>query len=191
MTKPADVVVIAGSPSSVSRSAYVLRAIGERLEARGLAVRTFAVHDLPAEDVLRGRSDSPEIAALLAAIRGARALVLGTPVYKAVYSGALKAVVDLIPPDGLEGKVTLGVATARADAHGATVDRAFTELFRFFRGAHALPTFFLLDAEIASKDGSYQIDPQAVARFDEVAAQLSGALDALAKPDDARGRSQL
>ena len=176
MNKPADVVLIAGSPSSASRSAHALRALGTRLEAHGLTVAHFAVQDLPAEDVLRGRGDGKELAALLAAIQSARAVVLGTPVYKAVYSGALKAVVDLIPPDGLDGKVALGVAAGRLDAHGATVSRAFEELFRFFRGARALPTFFLLDAEIASKDGQYEIEPHAKARFDQVAAQLATAL---------------
>lgn len=176
MTQATDVIFIAGSPSAASRSAHALSALGKRLEARGISVRHFAVQDLPAEDVLRGRSESPPIAELLAAIRSARALVLGTPVYKAVYSGALKAVVDLIPPEGLDGKVALGVAAARLDAHGATVSRAYSELFKFFRGAHALPTFFLLDAEITSKDGKYEIEPQAVGRFDQVAAQLAAAI---------------
>lgn len=180
MTRTADVVLIAGSPSTASRSAYALRALGKRLEARGLSVQTFAVQDLPAEDVLRGRSEAPELADVLTAVRAARALVLGTPVYKAVYSGALKAVVDLIPPDGLDGKVVLGVAAARLEAHGATVGRAFDELFRFFRGTRALPTFFLLDAEIASKDGAYSIEPSAVARFDQLASQVAAALHAAA-----------
>lgn len=176
MTKPAEVVLLASSPSATSRSAYALGALGKRLEARGLAVRTFAVHDLPAEDLLRARLEAKEIAALLEAVRGARALVASTPVYKAVYSGALKAAIDLIPPDGLEGKVALGIASARLEAHGASVSRAFDELFRFFRGSKPLPTLFFLDGEIEAKDGRYELGKEAGARLDQTAAQLSAAL---------------
>jgi len=70
-------------------------------------------------------------------------------VYKAVYSGALKTVVDLIAPDGLQGKVLLGIATAKLDAHRATVDRAFTELFAFFPRQHRAATLALLDSQFS------------------------------------------
>jgi FMN reductase len=73
--------------------------------------------------------------------------VLSTPVYKAAYTGALKAIVDLIPPDALAARPALGIATARLPAHGTEVDRAFSALFAFFR-ARALETLFVLDAEL-------------------------------------------
>ena len=37
----------------------------------------------------------------------ALAVVIATPVYKAAYSGILKAFLDLLPQDGLDGKLVL------------------------------------------------------------------------------------
>lgn len=39
-------------------------------------------------------------------------IVVATPVYKGALSGAHKLILDVIPPDALEGKVTLGPGAA-------------------------------------------------------------------------------
>lgn len=41
----------------------------------------------------------------------ARGVILATPVYKAAYTGLLKAFLDLLPQDGLAGKIVLPIAT--------------------------------------------------------------------------------
>ena len=59
------------------------------------------VTDLPAEDLVHAKFDSPAIQDALAIVDAADAVIVATPVYKAAYSGVLKLFLDLIPQEGL------------------------------------------------------------------------------------------
>jgi len=172
MTAHAQVVLIAGSPALASRSAALLRNLGVRLSAHGISSRVFTLSDFSGDDVFHARVGSPSIVELLTAVQNAKAVVLGTPVYKAVYSGALKALVDLIAPDGLEHKTVVGIATGRLPAHGMSVTRAFDELFAFFKGALALPSLFLLDPQLTVRGDSIELASEAEAPFGELERSL-------------------
>jgi FMN reductase len=168
-----DVVLIAGSPTLNSRSSALLAHVGSEL---GASTRHWSVRDFEPADLLLGRYDSPQIVEFVRSVSEAKALLFSTPVYKAVYAGALKVIVDLIAPDALQGKVLLGLATAKLDAHETTVDRAFVELFKFFRGSKALPTLFLLDSELTLGDAGLTLSAVGQAR---VAAAVDGLRSAL------------
>lgn len=131
------------------------------MQGDGLSVRQYGLLDFSAEALVLGKFDAPDVTEFLAAVRGAKALVFATPVYKAVYSGGLKTITDLIAPDGLEGKALLAVATAKLDAHGDTVDRAFQGLYDFFRGSRRLATLFLLDSQLKVEGSSLTLDATA------------------------------
>lgn len=161
MSEAAEVLLIAGSPGGSSRGSALLYALAQRLKDDGLSVRQYGLRDFSAEALVIGKFDAPEVTAFLAAVRSAKALVFATPVYKAVYSGGLKTIIDLIAPDGLEGKALLAVATAKLDAHGATVDAAFQGLYDFFRGSRRLPTLFLLDKQLTLAGSTLTLDEAA------------------------------
>jgi FMN reductase len=146
----APVVFIAGSPSASSRSSFVAKALAVELEREGLSSLTFSVHDFDPADVLLGRADAPGPRRLIDAVKGSAALVLSTPVYKATYSGGLKALVDLIPSDAVAGRPALGIATARRASHGLAVTRALLDLFSFFDAPPREP-LMVLDEEIRSE----------------------------------------
>lgn len=158
MSEAAQVLFIAGSPGGTSRGAALLEELSKRVQTDGLSVKHYGLRDFPAEALVLGKFDAPEVTAFVEAVRGAKALVFATPVYKAVYSGGLKTIIDLIAPDGLEGKALLAIATAKLDAHGATVDRAFQGLYDFFRGSRRLPTLFLLDSQLKLEGGALTLD---------------------------------
>jgi FMN reductase len=143
-----DVVVLSASPSPTSRSTFLAREVASRLQGRGLAVASFSVFDFDAADVLTGRAKSPPVARFLESLARARAIVFATPVYKATYSGALKAVIDLIRPDALVGRRALGIATAKIAVHGREAAAAYRGLFAFFRLGPA-DTFVVLDDELS------------------------------------------
>jgi FMN reductase len=176
MSEAADVLLIAGSPGGSSRGAALLDLLSQRLQTDGASVRQFGLRDFPADALVLGRIEAPEVAAFLAAVRGAKAIVFATPVYKAVYSGGLKTIIDLIAPDGLEGKALLAVATAKLDAHGATVDAAFQSLYDFFRGSRRLPTLFLLDPQLKLEAGKLTLDDSAGARVESAHQALLAAV---------------
>jgi FMN reductase len=169
-----EIVFVAGSPSSSSRSSYVADAIAAHARAGGLAVRAFSLRDFDASDVLLARVEAPAVAGFVAAAKSAAAIVLSTPVYKATYAGGLKALVDLIPHDALTGKAALGVATTRLPDHGPSVERAYAALFGFFQ-ARALDPVVVVDAEF-EKDPELQLSRGARERVDAAARSLIAAV---------------
>jgi FMN reductase len=176
MSEAAEVLLIAGSPGGSSRSAALLDALAERLIDDDLSVRKLGLRDFSAEALVLGKFDAPEVTAFTAAVRSAKAIVFATPVYKAVYSGGLKTIIDLIAPDALEGKTLLALATAKLAAHGATVDAAFQGLYDFFRGSRRLPTLFLLDGQFKLEGGALTLDDVAASALASAHAALLAAL---------------
>lgn len=142
-----SVLFLKGSPSNVSRSAVVADAVASEVQRAGLLTVAWSLADFEPKDIFFARTEAQAIVSFIEAVKGAAALVLSTPVYKAVYSGALKAVVDLIPPDALVERPILGIATARLQAHASEVDRAFRSLSGFFK-AKTLDTLVVLDGEV-------------------------------------------
>jgi FMN reductase len=170
------VVIVAASPSRTSRSSAIARDLAQRLEAAGHRTRWYSVHDFEPADVLHGRADAPAMREFLSFVERAPALVLTTPVYKASYAGALKALVDLIPPEALVGRPVLGMGTTRIAPHGSQLERAYTALFAFFRASPVGPVV-VLDAELrVTDDGRVALDDGAGERVAIAAAALSRAI---------------
>src|SRR5688572_18510882 len=105
-----NTVAISGSPSRGSKSRQLLAQALVRFAAAGAVTRSIELIDLPAGALL-GREASPAVDAALAAVGAADILVIGTPVYRASYSGLLKVFFDLLEPDALAGKAALLIAT--------------------------------------------------------------------------------
>lgn len=148
-----SIVFLMASPSPTSRSAFVARTLAAETERGGVRPAFWSLSDFDPGDVLFGRGDAREIAPFIVATKEAAGIVLATPVYKAVYTGALKAIVDLIPPDNLAGKPALGIATAKQPGHATTVDQAYRSLFAFFK-ARPQDTLFLRDDEVQLGPGA-------------------------------------
>lgn len=71
-------------------------------------------------------------------IEDANALIVGSPVYRGSYTGALKNVFDLIPNDALEGKVIGLIATGGTYHHFLSIEHQLKPLAGYFR-AHIVP----------------------------------------------------
>jgi FMN reductase len=166
-----EIVLVAGSPSATSRSSYVAGVVAAHARGAGFAARSFSVHDFDPADVLLARVEAPAIRAFIDAVKGADAIVLSTPVYKATYAGGLKALVDLIPPDALTLRPALGVATTKLAAHGAEVEQAYRALFAFFR-AQTIDPLVVLDDELRIDNGEGTFAGSARARVDLAARRL-------------------
>ncbi|MFX5752239.1 NAD(P)H-dependent oxidoreductase, partial [Acinetobacter baumannii] len=79
------------------RSTRLLHHVGDKLAHLGHRYARLDVRDLPGQAILRADWNDPEIKAALATVEQASAVVVSTPVYKAAYSGILKAFLDLLP----------------------------------------------------------------------------------------------
>ena len=70
--------------------------------------------------------------------RAAQAFLIGTPIYRATYTGALKNLFDLIPDDALWGKVAGLIATGGSDHHYLALELGLKPILGFFE-MHAVP----------------------------------------------------
>ena len=122
------VVGLSGSPAASSKSRVLVEYALARAAGRGARAELVDLAALPA-DALLGRGSAPTVAAALAAAARARIVVAGTPVYRATYSGLLKVFFDLLPPDGLLGKIGIPIVTGHDRGHSLAVDHGLRPLF--------------------------------------------------------------
>jgi len=175
-----NVLLLGGSPSSPSSSWRLLQLVGARLAALGHHIVALQVRDLPALALLRGDIDDPAIAVAAAMVAEADALVIGTPVYKAAYSGLLKTFLDLLPQDGLAGKIVLPLATGGSQSHMLALDYALRPVLASLSPRHILPSIYATSDQLPwhPERGLHPAAPIAE-RIDAGVEQLEHALHAL------------
>src|SRR5437773_5697409 len=160
-------VGISGSPSPTSRSRTLLGLGLAALERRGVvATRTVDLAALPAEALL-GRSRDTQVNDALAAVGRARILVVSTPVYRATYSGLLKVFFDLLPQDGLAGKIAVAIATGASLGHLLAVDHGLRPLLTSVGALPVATAVYGTDAQF--RDG--RPDPALIDQIDRAVAQ--------------------
>ena len=69
-------------------------------------------------------------------------MVVCTPVYKASYTGILKAFLDLLPQDGLDGKLVLPLATGGSQSHMLVLDYALRPVLASLSARFILPGIY-------------------------------------------------
>ena len=173
-----SIVGLAGNLTSPSRTRVlveaVLEAVQRRLDASASLIDLSAVGPVllsaPTRDALVRAGE-----VLLSRIEAADLLVVGTPVYRASYTGALKHVFDLLHKDSLAGKPAVLAATGGSALHGLVTEHQLRPLLAFF-GAHTVPTsLYATEADFTA----YRIANAALARRIERAAAEAATLLAL------------
>jgi len=134
-----NVLLLGGSPSAPSTTWRLLQTLGEGLAALGHRSVALQVRQLPADALLGADATDPVLREALALVNEADAIVVGTPVYKASFSGVLKAFLDLLPQDGLDGKLVLPVATGGSQSHMLALDYALRPVLASMAPRHILP----------------------------------------------------
>ncbi|GLF93279.1 NADPH-dependent FMN reductase [Streptomyces yaizuensis] len=173
----ATVLSVSGSPSATSRTARLLRHLDRRLAARGHEVIPLDVRTLPAEALLGADPRHPAIAGARALFDRADGVVIGTPVYKAAYSGLLKSLLDLLPQHALAGKTVLPLATGGTTAHVLAIDYALRPVLSSMGATHIVQGRFTLDQDIAvDGGGAVTLAPAAAEALAQVVDQFSEAL---------------
>ncbi|ARQ67832.1 NADPH-dependent FMN reductase [Streptomyces marincola] len=171
------VLSVSGSPSPGSRTARLLRHLDAALALHGHDVVPLDVRSLPPEALTGADTSHPAIVEVAEQFARADGLVIGTPVYKAAYSGLLKSLLDLLPQFALAGKTVLPLATGGTPAHVLAIDYALRPVLSSMGAAHITQGWFVLDRHIAvAADGSVTVDPAAAGPLRVVLDQFSAAL---------------
>ena len=133
---------LSGNVKQPSRTASLVEAIVSTAALElGLERRTIElVHAAPILfKSLRSDLLDAEGHAIIDYVEAADVLVVGSPVYRASYTGALKHLFDLIDDRALTGKRVILAATGGTPMHGLMTEHQLRPLFGFFN-ALTLPT---------------------------------------------------
>ena len=174
MSTSGSVLLVAGSPSTPSRSSALLEAVGTRLALRGVRVERLAVRDLPAPALLAADTSHPALQRAADQLAAARAVVVATPVYKAAYSGLLKTFLDLLPQSALKGKTVLPLASGGSPHHMLALDYALRPVLQSLAARHILAGVYATDSQVTlTPEGAYQLQGELAQRLDDSVAVLA------------------
>lgn len=160
------VLLINGSPTSISRSAALLDHSRAALEAAGIEVSHTSILDFPAEDLVQARYGSDSFAAFIAEVAAASGIIVSTPIYKASFSGGLKALLDILPQEALLGKAILPLASAGTISHLLSIDYALKPVLSVLGARDIEQGVFAVDDQFEKTDGLYTLNSELVERLD-------------------------
>jgi len=143
------VLGLAGSITAPSRSGGLVARVLQLLAAAGRPGEMIHLSDLPA-DALLGRRRDPALDRVLALASSAAIIVLGTPIYRASYTGQLKAFFDLLPRDALIGSVSGLIASGAVADHALAIDHELRPLVASLSGLSAACSVYVTDADLDS-----------------------------------------
>jgi FMN reductase len=147
-----SVVGISGSPKRSSRTTTVVKAVLEAIEA-GAPSNTRLIELVDAAPSLfraltrDSLAAEQQASAIIRTVEAADVLVVGTPVYRGSYTGALKHLFDLVHHEALAGKLVVLAATGGSSIHGLVNEHQLRPLFGFFNALTVPTTIFATEAD--------------------------------------------
>lgn len=142
-----EIVILSGSPSEESRSELILLYLGNLLKEKGYLVTHISVRDVPQADLFEGNYKSESIEKIATLVEDAQGVIVGSPVYKAAYSGVLKSLIDLLPEDVLEHKPVLPIMIGGSPSHLLAIEFALKPLLANLKG-QCLKGIYFIDKQI-------------------------------------------
>ncbi|MDQ0268827.1 NADPH-dependent FMN reductase [Cytobacillus purgationiresistens] len=174
MTK---VAIISGGPSANSRLNGLENETVAFLKKEGISFEQIKVRELPAEDLLHAIFDSPDIIAAHKKVETADAVIILTPVYKASYTGVLKAYLDLLPQKGFVDKAILPLVIGGTFGHLLMIDYALKPVFSALGATTIFHGAYVLDSEVErTEDESFFIDHEVQKRLQKELSNLAAFL---------------
>ena len=139
------ILTVSGSPRRQSRSARLLDHVAAELAVSGHHIEHLKLLDLPAEALLTADTSDPQIMRAQERLDRADGVVIATPVYKAAYTGLLKAWLDLLPQLALASKTVLPLATGGSLAHALALDYALRPVLQAMGARHVVQGYLVVD----------------------------------------------
>jgi len=174
------ILLLGGSPAASSSTGRLLEHVGDKLASLGHRHSKLQVRDLPAKALLHADCADLAIKRALALVADADAIVIATPIYKASFTGLLKAFLDLLPQDGLAGKLVLPLATGGSQSHMLALDYALRPVLHALEARHVLTSVYATSQQLIWNDVTgLTLDPAIVWRVQAGVDDLSSGLHAL------------
>lgn len=171
------VVILSGSPNASSRLNGMINFISQALTDAGFEIGSIQVVDLPPEDLVYSRFNSSSIIAANEQIASADAVVIASPVYKASYTGVLKAYIDLLPQKGFENKMITPLFIAGSMAHLLAIDYSLKPVLASMGARHFTKSVYATDSLVTREQNDqgeyiFTLDEEIKARINETVQEL-------------------
>jgi len=155
------VVGVSGSPSDPSRTSTLVAATVARLAEDLPDARTEQVEIGPLLADLGAAPSreamSPTTRRALESVEAADVLVVGSPAFRAAYSGAFKLFFDWVGQYDLVDTPVLLTATGGSDRHALLVEHQMRPLFGFFQSTTLPLGVFGNERDFTKREGGYDI----------------------------------
>lgn len=135
MTSTIKIVGVSGSLSVPSRTTALVQAVAEEFaKPLSASVEIIELGSLVGSLAGTHRGElGPEALAALAAVEAADVIVVGSPAYRAAYTGIFKHFFDFVGQYALVDKPIVLTATGGSDRHALLVEHQMRPLFGFFQ----------------------------------------------------------
>ncbi|MCA1027386.1 MULTISPECIES: NADPH-dependent FMN reductase [Cytobacillus] len=163
-----NVVIISGSTSNNSRLNGLEQEAIAFLNKKDVSYEQITVRELPAEDLIHAKFDSPAIIAANEKVEKSDAVIILTPVFKASYTGVLKAYLDLLPQKGFVDKSVLPLVIGGSFGHLLMIDYALKPVISSLGAETVLQGVYVLDKEIErTEDHRFFVENHVKERLDK------------------------
>ena len=174
----ADILLISGSPTASSRSGALLSYSQNWLRNKSsFETVLVSVRDFPADDLILAKYDSPAFDSFKQQISDATGIVVSTPIYKAAYTGSLKALLDILPQYAFRGKTILPIASGGSLGHLLAIDYAIKPVLSTLGASDVLQGVYLVDQQFRVENGQPIIAEEIQQRLDESLSQFLANLE--------------
>lgn len=172
-----EIVILSGSPSAPSRMDLVLQQVQMLVEKQGFTVTNVSVRDFAPEILANARWDHEDIKKLTETIEKAEGVIIGSPVYKASYTGVLKCLLDLLPENIFKDKPVFPLMVGGSQAHLLAIDYSLKPIIAILKG-QPIQGLYLTDKQIDKDNQENPIQDEAlVQRMHDQVEQFSEALN--------------
>lgn len=145
MAERESVVVLVGNPRPRSRTTAAAETLAEHLAPDG-DITVVELSTLAGELLT---ADHPHADRVARTVAQAGLLVVATPVYKASYTGLLKAFVDLFGPAALRGVVAVPLVVSASPAHQHVGETHLRPLLVELEASVPTGTFAVTESQLA------------------------------------------
>lgn len=146
-----QVVLISGSPQGTSRIDLILNYVEGTIKEKGFSTVAYSVTQFSAEDLAGARYNSEDIVQFAEVVKNADAVIIGSPVYKASYTGVLKSLLDLLPEGIFKSKPVLPIMIGGTSRHLLAIDYSLKPLITILKG-EPLQGLYFVDQEVDKND---------------------------------------
>lgn len=144
------ILSVIGNPKSQSKTSQVASEIAKQLGERLQSVDEHDVLELAPIGSQLFEWGNEEVEKSVGKVLESDIIVIATPTYKATYTGLLKAFLDQIPQEGLNGKIAIPVMIGAAPHHSMAPDVFLTPLLLELGASCPIRGLYVMESDISN-----------------------------------------